>query len=101
MVAIFLFLKGMTGALAPLSYLVIDIFSVKQFRQLGILPTSKEDLIYYGHLTYLWWCPAWLHREFIKSIGAMLRSSSCLALPARGFSIRILLFGWMELNHPQ
>jgi hypothetical protein len=31
----------------------------------------------------------------------MIRSFSNMALPARGFSIKILLFGLMELDHPQ
>ncbi len=41
--------------------------------------------------------------KYIKmsKIGAMLRSFFQLALPARGFSIRILLFGQMELYHPK
>ncbi len=37
----------------------------------------------------------------INKIGGMLRSFFQLALPARGFSIRILLFGQMDLYHPK
>ncbi len=36
----------------------------------------------------------------VKSIGAMLRSFAQQGV-GQGLSIRILLFGYMELDHPQ
>jgi hypothetical protein len=40
-----------------------------------------------------WWRPTWSNWKLVKSIVAILISFSWPALPARGFSIRILLFG--------
>ncbi len=41
-----------------------------------------------------------LQGGIIDKIGAMFRSFFRLPLPVRSFSIRILLFGYLELDHP-